>query len=121
MEFMLAWVVINRQHLRPVCPALHSFISFTSSISFTSNSLRTPLRDGRSSTPLQSIPYALFLSRRGCVHHPLFPERNYKRPSNPLNPAPPIIHAAAISPPTVAVAVLPFWIPAPISVFATPP
>src|SRR6266852_6694624 len=53
----------------PSCPAclaaLHSFISFTSSISFTSNSLRTLLHNGRPPTPLQSIPYALFLSRRG--------------------------------------------------------
>src|SRR6266849_10678526 len=53
----------------PSCPtclaALHSFISFTSSISFTSNSLRTLLHTGRSSTPLQSIRYALFCSRRG--------------------------------------------------------
>src|SRR5260370_8798092 len=53
----------------PSCPAclaaLHSFISFTSSISFTSNSLRTLLHNGRSSTPLQSIRYALFSSRRG--------------------------------------------------------
>src|SRR6266852_757134 len=55
----------------PSCPAcvaaLHSFISFTSSISFTSNSLRTLLHNGRSSTPLQSIRYALFSSRRGCT------------------------------------------------------
>src|SRR5216684_1753000 len=58
----------------PSCPtrlaALHSFISFTSSISFTSNSLRTLLHNGRSSTPLQSIRYALFSSRRGGVLPP---------------------------------------------------
>jgi hypothetical protein len=36
---MLAWVVINRRHdAEPAAP--HSFISFISSISFTSNSLR---------------------------------------------------------------------------------
>src|SRR6267143_1720943 len=105
---MLAWVVINRQHPRPsTLFALPStpFFPFTSSISFTSSSLRTPLRNGRSSTPLQSIRYVLFLSRRR-VCPSLSKERNKKRPSHPLNPALPSTHAAAISPPTVAVAVL---------------
>src|SRR5713101_2540951 len=53
----------------PSCPAcvaaLHSFISFTSSISFTSNSLRTLLHNGRSSTPLQSIRNTLFFIATG--------------------------------------------------------
>src|SRR6266851_4295905 len=44
--------------------AAHSFISSTSSISFTSIFLRTLLHNGHSSTPLQSILYVLFLSRR---------------------------------------------------------
>src|SRR5258707_15473586 len=51
---------------RPVrLAALHSCNSSTSSISFTSIFLRTLLHNGRPSTPLQSIRYALFLSRRG--------------------------------------------------------
>src|SRR6266851_6824170 len=44
--------------------ALHSFNSAASSISFASIFLRTLLHNGHSSTPLQSICYALFLSRR---------------------------------------------------------
>src|SRR5258707_7283372 len=56
--------------------ALHSFNSFISSISFTSIFLRTLLHNGHSSTPLQSIPYALFLSPRG-----VYPPRGLDCPS----------------------------------------
>src|SRR6266849_6143366 len=55
--------------------AAHSFISSTSSISFTSIFLRTLLHNGHSSTPLQSIPYALFLSRRRVYPLLVLPSR----------------------------------------------
>src|SRR5712664_4812459 len=54
---MLAWDVIKRRHDRRTCryPLL---------ISFPSNFFRPYLHNGRRSTPLQSIRYALFSSRR---------------------------------------------------------
>src|SRR6266851_7526066 len=66
--------------------AAHSFISSTSSISFTSIFLRTLLHNGHSSTPLQSILYALFLSRRGCTLPLALPSRPRSLLTTPYPP-----------------------------------
>jgi hypothetical protein len=49
----------------------NSFVSFTTSIPFTSSHLQSQLHNGNSPTPLPSIPYALFSSRRRV--YPLLP------------------------------------------------
>jgi len=73
---MLAWVVIDRMYSRQFLPKSSSLrtlclcIEFSDSLrptSVVSNHLRTTPRNGRPSTPLQSVRYALFLSRRRCI------------------------------------------------------
>jgi hypothetical protein len=82
---MIAWVVMNRQQ-NPPAPFIRptsscSSLSLASSISFSSNFLWTHLHNGRSSTPLLSIRYALFFPRRRVYPSPAHthPQRAHAR------------------------------------------
>ena len=108
-------------HLSAVClgPLLPHHSPLTFPISFLFIHFRTVFPNGRTTTLLESIAYALFSSpRRGVAPVPPVKGKN-KCPSNRLNPVLPITHAVATPPSMAAAAACASWMTSPASASAT--